>query len=417
MRILIQPGWKMQRTNLIFLGRIGIIALLLMGNILSGCGQSSDSIVDETYNNALQSMSQEQPDTSAVLDDVTVPEPTASLESNGFLKGTTELNNEELDGMVTNLWYGKDCILMVNKESTLYLYDVQRGEIVQKKDIQVGDNAGVYPYNEGYCIIGDIGREKSLCVFYSEMMEETNRISLEGKIMDDPLFAVFAVSSDGSKLAFYDFWMGLNIYDIKTGELSKILDVDGDSSYGDNQKILDIDALYFDEDGKKLIFSAQTDYKGSTYESWGIINIDGSSLENHILDKKLGNAITYKYGKLIFGEDSLMFCKAMGYVDTKTGSQTYSTDIPTGNTVGGPEISKDGAYFGHTKLNDKNVEISIYKTEDFSLVYQVTIADDNEEYFYRIPKVYIFDELKVGVVCLGGHNDIPLKTILINFNE
>lgn len=398
--------------------RIVILTMLLTGCILAGCAQNADSHIKENADNNLASMSQEEPYATAIP--VTVQSET-TLSDIADITDAVQINTQFFNGEEVELWYGNDNRMIAMKHTTLYLYDVITGKVVSETETEMKENVSIYPYDNGYCVIGSSvdsasGKETMLCIFYDEILEETNRISLD-EMVEDVIFTEFAVSADGSKLAYCDFWKGLNVYDLKTGTTKQLINMGADTSHKDRKNILTIDALYFEQGGKGLVFSAQTDKSNVTYESWGRINLDGSELENHILDKGLGNAIAYKKERLIFGEDSLTFCSAMGYVNVKEKTQDYSKDIPSGSAAGGPKISQNGESFGVTQLQDKCVQISIYRTADFSLIYQETIADDNEEYFYRIPEVYLFDELKVGIICMGGHNDIPLKTVLIDFGK
>lgn len=398
-----------------------IVTILLIGSILCGCSQSSDLKGKDDSDNIPDKVSKEQPDSMAAYDDVTVQsEMTLSYETNAA-GNIAELNTQLFNGEEGDMWYGNNHKLVIKKDTVLYLYDVKTGEVVSRTDTEVWNEVEIYPYDKGYCVIGAIGdsasgKENRLCIFYDERLEEINRISLN-EIVDDVIFTSFAVSADGSKLAYSNFEKGLNVYDFETGSVKQLINIGADTSYENRKNILLIDAVYFGENGEELVFSAQTDKNQVTYESWGRIKIDGGGLENYILDKNPGTAITYKKGKLLFGEDSLTFGGVMGYVDVKDQTQAYSTDIQTGSAVGGPMVSQNGEYFGVTQLQDKNVKISIYRTEDLSMVYQETITDDNEEYFYRIPRVYLFDELKAGIICLGGHSDIPLKAVLIDFGE
>lgn len=399
--------------------RIIMLTIVWIVCMLCGCARSSDSKSTEGADNSTGHMPQEQSYAMAAVGDAAVQDDRISPDKTSASAGIKQLDTQFFNGEEADLWYGNDSKLIVKKQTALYLYDVKTGETVSRTDTEIGKDITIYPYHNGYCVIGsagdpEAGNEKMLCIFYDEILHETNRISLNGMV-DNVMFTVFAVSTDGSMLAYFDFWKGLNIYDVETANTKQLISVD--SSYEERKNILIIDALFFEEGGKGLVFSAQTDKNNVAYESWGRINIDGSELENHILDKGLQNAIAFRNGRLIFGESSLAFCDAMGYVDVKNQTQVYSTDIPNGRGVGGPAVSQNGEYFAVTQLHDTSAQISIYRTEDFSLIHQETIEDDNEGYFYRIPKIYLFDQMKAGIICLGGHNEIPLKTVLIDFGK
>lgn len=57
----------------------------------------------------------------------------------------------------------------------------------------------------------------------------------------------------------------------------------------------------------------------------------------------------------------------------------------------------------------------VCQTADFSLLYKEVIRDDREEMFYRSPQICLFPELRACIVCMGGHNDIPQKAVLLNY--
>ncbi|MDE7414759.1 MAG: hypothetical protein K2N44_00285 [Lachnospiraceae bacterium] len=61
------------------------------------------------------------------------------------------------------------------------------------------------------------------------------------------------------------------------------------------------------------------------------------------------------------------------------------------------------------------MEITVWSTADFSILYKEVIQDDREEMFYRSPQVCLFSDLRVCIVCMGGHNDIPQNAVLLHY--
>ena len=83
--------------------------------------------------------------------------------------------------------------------------------------------------------------------------------------------------------------------------------------------------------------------------------------------------------------------------------------------MSGPYFSADGTVVATAALDTNQMEISIYRTADFSLLYKEVISDDMEEMFYRSPQICLFPDFKTCIVCMGGHNDIPQKAVLLNY--
>ena len=212
-------------------------------------------------------------------------------------------------------------------------------------------------------------------------------------------------------LGYYDQWNGLNLYDFSSQKKQKLLNPEEMME----SNLLNIDALFFEEETNDLIFTGQTNLNGSTVESWGRIGMDGTGFENHILECDFGMAVGYHDGKLLIGEDSIIFKGGMAFVDTKIGDAVFYTDIDRTLPVSGPYFSADGTVVAAAALDTNQMEISIYRTADFSLICKEVISDDREEMFYRSPQICLFTDLKTCIVCMGGHNDIPQKAVLLSY--
>ena len=248
-------------------------------------------------------------------------------------------------------------------------------------------------------------------IFYDDSLKETQTVLLDD-IVPDAAGAAWAVSSDGAMFGYYDFWGGLNLYDLESREKQQLLDTGLD---GNSAGLLNIDALFFDETDNRLVFTGQTYQSGRSAESWGRIDIDGTGFENHVLEYDLGMATGYGAGKLLLGEDSIFFKNRMGVVNVKTGEAVYHANTENALPVSGPFFSDDGTVYATAALGTNQMEVAVWRTEDFSLVSKEVIRDDREEMFYRSPHICLFPDLQVCIVCMGGHNDIPQKAVLLNY--
>ncbi len=224
--------------------------------------------------------------------------------------------------------------------------------------------------------------------------------------------AVWSVSPDGTMLGCYDLWKGLSIYDLQGQKISNPIKAwDSDS----DQEIIGVNAIFFDADNSHVVFTGNTERDGRTAVSWSRCGIDGTGLETHTLKCDLGAPTGYVGKKLLFGEDSIFFLGGMGVVDTETGEEAYKTDIKDALPISGPFFSDDATVFATVALGTNHMEVSIWQTKDFSLIHKEVIRDEREDMFYRSPQICLFPGLRGGIVCMGGHNDIPQKSVLLKY--
>ena len=340
------------------------------------------------------------------------------------------------DGRSIQIWKGKENTLLALKEDVLYLYDAVTAQIVAQTKTEEWDMLDFYSYKDGYCAIGvpksglpyadaekegeqmvgfsfegEEGEMECLCVFYDNVLKETRRMVLND-IVSTAALAEWTVSHDGTRLAYCDNWEGMNLYDIGSRKKQKVTDL---WTSENNIDLLGASALFFDEDDSHIVFCGQTNQNGTSVPSWGLVGIDGKGYENHIMQYDLGTATGYSGKKLLFGEDSLFFGGGMGVIDTKTGKAVYNTEKVSSLPVSGPFFSDDGSVYATAALDTTRMEIAVWRTSDFSLLHKEVIEDDREEMFYRSPQVCLFPELRACIVCMGGHNDIPQKTVLVQY--
>lgn len=348
-------------------------------------------------------------------------------------KSAAALNGELFDGRSIQIWKGKENTLLALKEDMMYLYDAVTAQILAQTKTEEWDMIDFYSYKDGYCAIGvpksglpfeDAGKEdeqmvgfsseedmECLCIFYDDVLNETRRMVLND-IVPTAALAEWTVSQDGTLLVYCDNWEGLNFYDLKSQKKQKVMDL---WTSENNIDLLGASALFFDEDNSHIVFCGNTNQNGTSVPSWGRVGIDGKGYENYILQYDFGTATGYSDGKLLFGEDSLFFEGGMGVIDTKTGKAAYNTEKVSSLLVSGPFFSDDGSVYATAALDATQMEIAVWRTSDFSLLYKEVIKDDREEMFYRSPQVCLFPELRACIVCMGGHNDIPQKTVLVHY--
>ena len=348
-------------------------------------------------------------------------------------KRAAALNGELFDGRSIQIWKGKENTLLALKEDVLYLYDAVTAQIVAQTKTEEWDMLDFYSYKDGYCAIGvpksglpyaDAekageqmvgfsfeGEMGCLCIFYDNVLKETRRMVLND-IVPTAALAEWTVSHDGTMLAYCDNWEGMNLYDLNSRKKQKVTDL---WTSENNIDLLGASALFFDEDDSHIVFCGQTNQNGTSVPSWGLVGIDGKGYENHIMQYDLGTATGYSGKKLLFGEDSLFFEGGMGVIDTKTGKAVYNTEKVSSLPVSGPFFSDDGSVYATAALDTTRMEIAVWRTSDFSLLHKEVIEDDREEMFYRSPQVCLFPELRACIVCMGGHNDIPQKTVLVQY--
>lgn len=385
-----------------------ILAIVFMMICMTGCATEKIEKTDEPINL-----------TANISTEKTQAESEHTENSTSEKATETTQMPEEADLSVFNqsnirTFYGKEHEFLIVNGNEISKYDLEKGKTTVTKETEWWCDVDFFVVDGGYCALGTTSdsqmknRLDDVCIFYNDKLEEQSRVELKS-LTEDMLLATMNVSSDGSKIACFDIWNGLRFYDVKTGKISQVLSADH------LDQILSMDVLYFNNTNDAVIFSADTNQDGASVKSWGKINIDGTGLENHILEKEAGIPLAFKNNNLLYGEDSLMFFGKMGIVKTDTEEQLYNTAIETGRNIGGPYFSSDGGYFASAKMGDSDAVITIYSTENFEQVFQTKIQDENKGLFYRVPKIYILDSMKVCIVYLGGHDEVPAKVELIHF--
>lgn len=407
------------------------VGILIIGCMLAGCNIQSAGTETMESDMSTEKTELNVGAANAEIMSVVPDSGKSSDSSDREVPEAAELNEDLFDGSDMNLWIGEKETLIALKNDTLYLYDIAGGEILAEGKTEQWFMVNIYPCNGGFCMIGisrddmkpnDVRDDEPFkaevvddatmpAVFYDNTLQERNRIVLND-IVEYPEASVWAVSPDASMLAYFNLWDGLCLYDCNNKTRKQLLDFSGSEEKVLN--LLAVDILFFDEENERLVFTGGTDKGNITFESWGCINLDGTGFENHICEKDAGMAVAYKNGKLLLGEDSFTFEKKMGYVDTVTKEEKYSDNIEGGYTIGGPVFSDLGETFAVTDIEGSQAVITIYNTADFSKIYQEVITDEHEELFYRSPRVYLFDRLGVGLVCMGGL-EIPLKVFFIKY--
>lgn len=405
-----------------------ISALLIVG-CMTGCGMGQSArdlaegerteyvAADDIFNNVSQT------------GDVVLPK----QQDDTAQETIQALNTELFDGQSISIWKGKGSMLLVLKGDTLYLYDVVSAQIKGETKTRSWNLVEFYPYQDGYCLIGGLmnenpGKEKAPgteaamievvggeteCwgVFYDDSLNEKHSIFLND-LVEHADIAVWSVSPDGRMLGCYDLWKGLNIYDLQGQKISNPIKA-WDSNSG--QEIIGVDAIFFDADNSHVVFTGNTERDGKTAGAWSRCGIDGTGLETHTLKCDLGAPTGYVDKKLLFGEDSVIFLDSMGVVDTETGEEAYKTDIKDALPVSGPFFSDDATVFATVALGTNHMEVSVWQTKDFSLIHKEVIRDEREDMFYRSPQICLFPGLRGGIVCMGGNNDIPQKSVLLKY--
>ena len=400
-------------------------AAILMAACMTGCG------AEHFAGQHLEGMKSEYAEAAYVLENVSQTRDVVAPKQQEI--NTHTLNKELFDEQGMSIWSGKNNTLLALKEDTLYLYDVSSAQIKAEAKTEHWNFVDFYPYKDGYCAIGQIRKGEPVVdtesgagpqimevsednleckgIFYDATLKETSRISLYD-VVENADMAAWSVSPDGALLGCFDQWEGLSIYDLGSQKKRNLLKPGND---GNCPELLTMDAIFFDEDNSHIVFSGQTNQNGRTVASWGRIGIDGTGLVNHILQHNFGMAAGYGDGKLLLGEDSIFFKGGMGFVDAETGKAVYKTDIKGALPMSGPFFSADGTVFATAALDTNQMEVTVWRTEDFSPLYKEVIQDDREEMFYRAPQVCLFPDLGVCIVCMGGHNDIPQKSVLLNY--
>lgn len=411
----------MERKNR-FMWKCGML-LLLFASVLSGCQQKrGDSEHSGTVSG--ESVSTQN------AEDIKQKKQCTPIPTKEEIQGRDSF--ETIQGKITEVFYGNDGDLLIQTEKGIYLYHVADKTVKAKMKVPNLRKLSVKRLAGGYAMVGETsqseqegegmsvssgssnGRWKVLILDSSLNIRKKIYLSnLMGGKCDISDAECISVTHDGGKIAVATE-KGIFLCDIRSKERHKILD------FTKNQVIehlvLDgVNQIAFTEDDKKLtFFSSVLPESASDGEesisAWGTVSLAGKEL-------KMSADANYYAEEMYVYDNCLVFAESFEHnsgrlmkVDTRSAEKSFIPFSDKEEGKDGVYSSADGKYFSTACLSGNSVTVRVYDMEKGKVLLKKTLKDKKEDYFYRIPRIYLLDKEKSCVVVLGaGIEDVETK--------
>lgn len=384
---------------------LSLILALALASSLAACGRENTSGADSSSTGAALPLTTDG-ETSA----------SASPETEPILAATdTDISADVFDEDVRSIVCGNDNQLLVVKSDRICLYDAAADTVLaeQEVDADADQTQTWYCLENGFCSFGY--STNSECVFYDENLQKTDSISEKSLSNDsdfDPGFAVWAISPDGAKIAFYEMMEeNLLLYDRASGETTKL--ITGDAENHVAGELAGIDSIYFtDHDALLLLGQVWVEGDEDSANGWATIQTDGTQLTVHSYESfgKSGfRDVEYAGGTILSKE----YADRTDYaVDIATGKETAIPLDSEAEQKQAAYLSRDGSYFAtlENDAKDSAVIIRIYQTSDGKQVLKQEVAPENTENLDQPIGVDILDDLHIYFVEFGGRTVTNTET-------
>lgn len=360
---------------------------------------------------------------------VSIPIASNAIQSNPH---ETENMNVAEEGLLSrsdiqHIYYGSTGTLLISTSDTLYWYDVGRGAILAQRPADNWLEVAFYSAGNTLCAIATSYTGESaggfvsssdadtVCIFYDEMLQETETVNLSNLGDNRNYIRCAAVSDDGSKIA-YATQDKLYCYDRTSSTVNLILDLSRESMEKNNG-LSSISSITFAPSANQLLFCGSSFSLPLTegqysYMTYGYIDLDGTGLQNLPFQGfEAGSLAGCAGGYLLFEESMKSASGKLVVVDCKDMSQQIYSLGSVREGTSGLFFSQDGAYYTTEEVGANKITLRFYDRATGQLTCTHTFEDADAEYFYRTPSVYIVDSQNLCIVKLGGFNEIPSKVV------
>ena len=299
----------------------------------------------------------------------------------------------------------------------LYLYDTGTSSVLATAEAPLRDFEA-QAINGGYVLSG-MGDDGIMAYIYDSSLSLNKEIAVNELLQGDFVVSEtggVAASTDGKKLAFAAMG-GLYLYDLERGSLTTLLDVAQNAGTA-SIRVSMLNGAAFAQDNSQIVFygsgspipAADGEEDVSIY---GSIAVDGSGLKLTIPSGYEMDELQSSVSRLFFPQ---VFTQANGtllWIDRATGSANTLSFSASGEGKDGVYSSEQGNYVATAALGS-DLTVRVYDVASGELVADEVIENSDPTYFYRIPRIYLFDGAKTAVVVLGGSID-ELDTLVSTF--
>jgi hypothetical protein len=318
-----------------------------------------------------------------------------------------------ISGKITNIFHsnmGSEILIAADK---IYLYDLSTSTVKAEGSHDSFMSEKFIPTDTGFArvIQKEPGSDRAAfpsanVEFYDFSLGRTSTLNLSDLLGENEWVSAIDmvdVSRDGKRIAFSSS-KTFAVYDVSSKEMTVLIDLsdmDTDSRYGLVQPTM----LSFTPDGKAISFIASSFdvpvvMGKQSFDTYGIINIDGSGLLNKRDSTVSTNGVFAYDGFTLYTENNLPSSSGNVMVMNNASKQTSIFKLKTTKDSGNAYGSDGGKYFASATIETGGINVRVYSTADGSLVYEKFFAADSD-HTSRTPKVKVLDESKTIILILG----------------
>lgn len=385
--------------------------LIVLSLLFSGCSL----ITGESNTNSpasIESQSSQMGDTSASA-------PAQSTD-------VSQIDLSKIQGKIKNLHYAGDSRLFVLTDE-LYLYDLNSGAVTAQTSKELGNDARYEVFGDGFAAVGNkisnSSSDESLgimatdetaynyyCIFYDKNLNKISELDFTKLLsQDEDIFSTesIAFSSDGSSIA-YETLKGLYLYDVQSDKKITLVDLTADGS--EHSGIQGFEQIGFTNGDKSIAFKAQSldvppVETEPSFDTFGVVNIDGSGLSNKTMDGYAAKELTVYESEALLAQDFKTASGQMMVMNTADG-KTSIYDLKEKSEGGNIYGSDGGCYFASSTGTESGWTIRIYDTRTGKMVAEQSVSNDGEPlYGQRDPIMRVLDDAKTCIVLLGANQD------------
>lgn len=337
-----------------------------------------------------------------------------------------------IKGKITEVFYGNDGDLLIQTKKEIYLYHVADRMVKAKMKVPSLRGLSVKRLAGGYAMVGGVSRSEkrgegmSVSSDFSDgqwqvlildsSLHIRKKINLskhmEGK-RDVSGAECIAVSYDGGEIAAAT-QKGIFVIGVRSEKRHKILDFAKKQVI--EHLVLDgVNQIAFTKDDKKLVFFSSVLPESASdgeesISAWGTVSLDGKGLKMSADANYYAEEMHVYDSYLIFAESFEHNSGRLLRVDTRSAEKSFVPFSDKREGKDGVYLSADGKYFSTACLAGNSVTVRVYDMEQGKVLLKKTMKDKKEDYFYRIPRIYLLDKEKICVVVLGaGIEDVETK--------
>ncbi|WP_067843754.1 hypothetical protein [Amphibacillus sediminis] len=351
-----------------------------------------------------------------------------NTDSSSPSKSTENISSlEQVQGDIRHVHYAGKGKVLISAER-LYLYDLDTENILTEVSQESKENERVWIIDNGYVVIQEMEDDSVSMiewepdyqgVFYNEDLQQEFDFDFNQLLEeDDFLMSLKQISfnHDGTNMA-YATDSGLYLYDFELEKKTKVLDLASDNLAA-RSNLAALEQIGFINDGTQIAFKAQTlpsQLDQPSYDTCGIVNIDGSNLSNHTFDNYTCKDLIAYNDWILLAEDVTNATGRLMVMEQKTEKTTIHTltDKDESGIIAG---SDEGAYFATFRSSNQDYIIRIYDTKTGELIEELQNSVDEEALLNQQPILKVVDDTRTIILLLGSkQEDIETKIIVNHF--